>query len=420
MNNKFSIFNIAKKVGVLCLLFTVSGTEAMKAEHLAAIDQKIEELASTMHDAMIASGEYDGEWSLPQIRSSIKHHVGVRFINEVTPEEARPSLDAYLNIQGGHDHAAKHQRKEEKHDVAMLTTTAKSGGPHPQAPRQSTFTQATAVDFDAHSQLVDVPIDEVKALTLKISPTFARDRVDSVTLKSFRKVIGYDTFNSILRGDRDEQKDTTDHYNITVSMMVVRVPGAKADPTADRYNGGQSLAARLDKGFPYDDADSDLTETTAGFNKARAMRESKVGVLNGENITKEALINLIRDAPAPVTQSLAQTSSTKNDGDNLSILFDTNVTRGALKNLVTDKPAPITVKLAQKSDADNLGSIFDANITRGALKNLVTDKPAPITVKLAQKSDADNLSSLFDANITRGALKNLVTDKPAPITVKLA
>lgn len=88
-------------------------------------------------------------------------------------------------------------------------------------------------------------------------------------------------------------------------MMVVRTPGAKADPTADRYNGGQSLAARLDKGFPYDDADSDLTETTTGFNKARAIRESKVGVLNGENITKEALINLIRDAPAPVTQSLA-------------------------------------------------------------------------------------------------------------------
>jgi len=35
-------------------------------------------------------------------------------------------------------------------------------------------------------------------------------------------VVGYDTFNSILKGDRDETKDPNDHYNVTVSLMVTR------------------------------------------------------------------------------------------------------------------------------------------------------------------------------------------------------
>lgn len=83
-----------------------------------------------------------------------------------------------------------------------------------------------------------IPIDEVKAITLKVAPTFTRDVVESVTLKSFRKVIGYDTFNSILKKDRDEVKDSADHYNITVSMMVKRVPADKASAKPDRYNGG--------------------------------------------------------------------------------------------------------------------------------------------------------------------------------------
>jgi hypothetical protein len=105
-------------------------------------------------------------------------------------------------------------------------------------------TKAKAQDsLDKHSQLVDVPIDEVKAITLKVAPTYALDQVESVTLKSFRKVVGYDTFNSILKKDRDEQKDQSDHYNITVSMMVRRVPEAVANPPhADVYGGGKSLA----------------------------------------------------------------------------------------------------------------------------------------------------------------------------------
>jgi hypothetical protein len=251
---------------------------------------------------------------------------------------------------------------------------------------------------------------------MKVSTTFDRDVIDSVTLKSFRKVIGYDTFESILNKDRNEQKDTDDHYNITVSMMVRRIPEPKAEPVADKYNGGESLAARLDKGFPYDD-DGDISESTVAWKK-KAVTSTKVGILNGENVTKENLVNLVKDSTEPVTQELVQLR--KSDGTIMSSLLGENVTLGALKNLVTDKPAPITTKLAQKADGTIMSSLLGENVTLGALKNLVTDKPAPITVKLAQKSDGDNLSSLLGENITRGALKNLVTDKPAPITLKLA
>ena len=284
-------------------------------------------------------------------------------------------------------------------------------------------TKATnANPLEAQSQTVDVPIDEVRAVTLKVSPTYVNDHVESVTLKSFRKVVGYDTFNSILKKDRDEKKDISDYYNVTVSMMIKRVPEeVAAPPLRDPFDGTKTLSQSLDKGFPYDDGDNTTDDMTPNWSKgARPKASTLVGKLNGENITKDALVNLVRDTDAPITQGLVQLGEMKSDGDNLSTLFDHNVTRGALKNLVTDKPAPITVALAQKSDGDNLSTLFDHNVTRGALKNLVTDKPAPITVALAQKSDGDNLSTLFDHNVTRGALKNLVTDKPAPITVALA
>merc|ERR1719327_418243 len=50
----------------------------------------------------------------------------------------------------------------------------------------------------SHSQLVSVPIDEKRALALKVSPTYTLDSVNSVTLKSFRKIVGYDTFERVL------------------------------------------------------------------------------------------------------------------------------------------------------------------------------------------------------------------------------
>merc|ERR1711934_410173 len=109
---------------------------------------------------------------------------------------------------------------------------------------------------EAHSQLVSVPIDEKRALTLKVSPTYTLDVVNSVTLKAFRKIVGYDTFESIRKKDRNEIKDPSDYYNVTVSMMVQRKPLELAPaPLRDPYapDGTPSLASTLDKGFPYDD-----------------------------------------------------------------------------------------------------------------------------------------------------------------------
>merc|ERR1712227_263888 len=79
-------------------------------------------------------------------------------------------------------------------------------------------------NVDARSQVVHVPIDEKRDLTLKVSPTYQLDIVNSVTLKSFRKIVGYDTFESIRRKNRSESKDISDYYNVTVSMMIQRKP----------------------------------------------------------------------------------------------------------------------------------------------------------------------------------------------------
>ena len=333
-------------------------------------------------------------------------------------------------------HKQEEQHQEEHHDESLAQKETKQN-PAPLAktapPAAKTFIatkEKQQDEFDKYSQNVDVPIDEVKAINLKVSPTYALDRVESVTLKSFRKVVGYDTFNSILKKDRDEKKDIADYYNVTVSLMVKRVPEAThAAPLKDPYDGSKSLSQTLDKGFPYDDGDNSIDDQTPNWRNPRVSNPINVGRLNGENITKDALVNLVRDVDSPITQGLVQLDQTqddtvrlaqRSDADNLSTLLGENVTRGALKNLVTDKPAPITVALAQRSDSDNLSTLLGENVTRGALKNLVTDKPAPITVALAQRSDADNLSTLLGENVTRGALKNLVTDKPAPITVALA
>ena len=110
--------------------------------------------------------------------------------------------------------------------------------------------------LESHSQTVAVPIDEKRALTVKVSPTYTLDEVNSVTLKSFRKIVGYDTFESIRKKNRNETKDISDYYNVTVSMMVRRKPAeAAAAPARDPYapDGAPNLAATLDKGFPYDD-----------------------------------------------------------------------------------------------------------------------------------------------------------------------
>merc|ERR1711935_915467 len=83
---------------------------------------------------------------------------------------------------------------------------------------------ALNTNVDARSQIVHVPIDEKRDLSLKVSPTYQLDIVNSVTLKSFRKIVGYDTFESIRRKNRSESKDISDYYNVTVSMMIQRKP----------------------------------------------------------------------------------------------------------------------------------------------------------------------------------------------------
>ena len=304
--------------------------------------------------------------------------------------------------------ALSQQLHESVQGLLKLEQKTDSKRPAAAAPKSKSLIGTKGGADDARSQIAQVPIDEVDAIGIKVSPTFGQDDIQSVTLKSFRKVIGYDTFESILKEERNEKKDPADYYNVTVSMMIKRNPAMKA--TFDKFMtpDGKTLGQVIDKGFPYDDADSTLTESIKKVNLMSV--GTIVGKLNGENVTKEALISLLKDKTSPVTQSLAQVSSSSQKND--FALLDNNVSVAALKNLVTDHPAPITLKLAQKNDF----ALLDNNVSVAALKNLVTDHPAPITLKLAQKNDF----SLLDNNVSVAALKNLVTDHPAPITLKLA
>jgi glycogen debranching enzyme len=143
--------------------------------------------------------------------------------------------------------------------VSQALTHVESGSEarmHLESALESLTTKSETEILASHSQTVAVPIDEKRALTVRVSPTYVLDEINSVTLKSFRKIVGYDTFESIRRKNRNESKDTSDYYNVTVSMMVRRRPAeASAAPARDPYapDGAPSLAATLDKGFPYDD-----------------------------------------------------------------------------------------------------------------------------------------------------------------------
>jgi hypothetical protein len=325
---------------------------------------------------------------------------------------AENTIDNMLEHKSHHKHHHEHQ---------LLAKGPKFISQVPASPAAANLAKVDNSAVSSHATLVDVPIDEVQAINLSVNALYGLDTIESVTLKSFRKVVGYDTFNSILNGAREETKDMSDHYNITMTVMVKRDPEeAHTPPPAETFDGGKTLSKIIDKGFPYDDGDNSIEDQTPKWSKKKTETPINVGKLNGENVTKQALVALVKDTDAPITQGLVQLDEMKSDADGLFKLMDANVTRGNLKNLVTDKPSPITVGLAQKSDADGLFKLMDANVTRGNLKNLVTDKPSPITVGLAQKSDADGLFKLMDANVTRGNLKNLVTDKPSPITVGLA
>jgi len=390
---------------------------------MSQVNQKVEALASTLHQAMMEEGAET--MTEAELRSSIASNLSA-FLSEDHGFETYPTDKDFVQLEKKH-HAKKHHKKHGKKAPTQSTLNKVVPDIYVNADgtpiRRTSAMELPNADMMQNAQPFMVPIDEVNAIHVTCYPHFNRDIIDSITLKAFRKVIGYDTFASILRKDRDEIKDPDDHYNITISMMVRRVPPPRGAKVLDKWNGGELLAPKLDKGFPYDDGDNSISDAAPRFKKPATTRpKTIVGKLNGENVTKESLKTLIQDKTSPVTQELIQLDADieKSDKDSVFKLMDANVTRGQMKNLVTDRPSPITVKLAQKSDKDSVFKLMDANVSRGQLKNLVTDRPSPITVKLAQKSDKDSVFKLMDANVTRGQMKNLVTDRPSPITVKLA
>ena len=100
-----------------------------------------------------------------------------------------------------------------------------------------------------------VPIDEKATMKILLSPEYELDKIESATLKAFRKIVGYDTFESIRKTRLNTKRDPEDYYNVTMSMLISRRPADLAPaPARDIYNPeGKSLTSRLDKGFPYDD-----------------------------------------------------------------------------------------------------------------------------------------------------------------------
>jgi hypothetical protein len=145
-----------------------------------------------------------------------------------------------------HKHHHKHHEHKDAKKAAPKALAQASAKPVAKAPASKSLL-ATKVkngdQLDNQSFNVDVPIDEEKLITLNVKPHYLQDHVESVTLKSFRKVVGYDTFNSILKGDRNEAKDLNDYYNVTVSMMIKRVPETVAAlPVHDLFDGTKTLS----------------------------------------------------------------------------------------------------------------------------------------------------------------------------------
>jgi hypothetical protein len=90
-------------------------------------------------------------------------------------------------------------------------------------------------------------------------------------------------------------------------MMIMRTPAAPAIAAGiDTFAGGKTLKDLLDKGFPYDDGDVDVSERAAAGQLGRMSAKAIIGKLNGENVTRQSLKNLITDTSVPVTSVLIQ------------------------------------------------------------------------------------------------------------------
>lgn len=177
-------------------------------------------------------------------------NAAIKSIDKIQEHQSQAQL-ADSNIQLQADSETEEQHKErilnkQLHDsVQGLINLNKKEKSDSVRPKTSNLMNAKATNqdaLDAKSQLVTVPIDEVNAIGLKVTPTYGLDTVNSVTLKSFRKIIGYDTFNSILKENRNESKDLNDYYNVTVSMMIQRTPESKIDYDDIKMADGKSLA----------------------------------------------------------------------------------------------------------------------------------------------------------------------------------
>ena len=62
--------------------------------------------------------------------------------------------------------------------------------------------------------------------------------------------------------------------------MITRVPLPKAAAVSDKYNGGETIANKLDKGFPYDDGDGSIDDAVPNFKKQAPKKDVNVAVLN--------------------------------------------------------------------------------------------------------------------------------------------
>lgn len=110
--------NTIKRIGAMCLLVSLNGVEALQSDQMQAINQKIQELASTMHNAMLTSGDQDVSYA--QIEDSLRQHIGVRFIKDMMPSnEERPNLVDFVHLEGEKHHHkhhhSKHHKKHHKH-----------------------------------------------------------------------------------------------------------------------------------------------------------------------------------------------------------------------------------------------------------------------------------------------------------------
>jgi hypothetical protein len=194
-----------------------------------------------------------------QVASDLKNKSNAKTEKKSQQKATVNAKNLVNNKQTTKEDKLKSQLHDSVQGLLKLNKQSDSTRPAPNAKILINTKATTADAADKRSQLVQVPIDEVQAIGIKASPTYALDDIQSVTLKAFRKVIGYDTFDSILKKDRHESKDPADYYNVTVSMMIKRNPKEtqKFEPaTLD----GKPLNKALDKGFPYDDSDIDVTQ----------------------------------------------------------------------------------------------------------------------------------------------------------------